>query len=309
MGKNFTRREARLVETRTGTRLLSAVMTGLLGTAFLLISCTLQAPQGQALEASLGKGMGLAVEAGDAPVQPLSFVIYAVSRGDTLSGIAERFNLRTDTLITFNDIKRSRALQIGAQLKIPNQDGLQYKVKDKDTLDAIAEKFEVPAQDILKANRIFEADFKPGALVFLPGARLDDAKLREINGDLFRWPVGGYISSGYGYRRDPFTGQRSFHNAIDIAAAEGAPVRAAMEGRVSATGYSSGSGNYISISHHTGYSTVYAHLKAIHVEEGQWVSQGQSIGAAGNTGYSTGVHLHFVVFQWGRSINPLYVLH
>ena len=86
------------------------------------------------------------------------------------------------------------------------------------------------------------------------------------------------------------------------------PVHAAMEGVVSATGYSTTAGNYVVIDHHSGYSSLYAHLDRIDVRPGRSVSTATVIGAVGTTGYSTGPHLHFTVSKYGRTINPMTVL-
>lgn len=253
--------------------------------------------------------MGAAVEIQpETPLSGLTWQEYKVVSGDTISAIATGFDLRTDTLLSVNNITRSRALQIGKLLRIPNQDGILYKVSKETELTDLAEKYEVPTEELALINELEDFKIPVGVELFLPGVRLDSGKLREINGDLFIWPAKGYISSRYGYRKDPFTGSRTFHRALDIAAHLGTPVYAAMEGRVKSTGYESASGNYIILSHHTGYTTLYAHLSVISVEEGQWVNQGKRIGSVGNTGYSTGPHLHFGVQQYGRSLNPLYVL-
>ena len=82
-----------------------------------------------------------------------------------------------------------------------------------------------------------------------------------------------------------------------------------MEGRVAETGYSSSFGNYILISHHSGWQSFYGHLSSIRVREGQWVNIGERIGNVGNSGYSTGPHLHFTVYRSGRLMNPAVVLH
>lgn len=245
----------------------------------------------------------------EAGVKPLEHSYYKVVAGDTISGIAQAHDLKSDTLLTYNEIKRSRALQIGTTLKVPNQDGLLYTVKKDDTLVALAEKFEIPMEDIQKVNRMETEALVQDTKLFLPGARLNNAALKEINGDLFRPPVRNYrLTSYYGYRRDPFTGSRSFHNGIDMAAPLGTPVYAPMDGVVTATGYSNGTGNYIVVRHHGGYSTLYGHLSSIDAVPGEKVKVGAMIGRVGNSGYSTGSHLHFTVYQNGRTINPIYVL-
>lgn len=119
------------------------------------------------------------------------------------------------------------------------------------------------------------------------------------------FPVQGWISSGYGYRNDPFTGERKFHPAIDIAASWGTSIRAAAKGKVIYAGWDDGYGLKIRIEDGYGYYTVYGHLSHILVKKGAWVEKGQIIGRVGSTGRSTGPHLHFEVWHNGKSINPL----
>ena len=121
------------------------------------------------------------------------------------------------------------------------------------------------------------------------------------------YPVKGNfrISSNYGYRRDPFTGQRRFHHGIDIPLRNGTHIYSTADGRVSETGYNNSLGNYIIIKHSDNYKSVYAHLSRIDVRRGQQVQLGQRIGASGNTGRSTGPHLHYQVNHNGRSVDPV----
>jgi murein DD-endopeptidase MepM/ murein hydrolase activator NlpD len=132
--------------------------------------------------------------------------------------------------------------------------------------------------------------------------------LQEINGDLFLWPVRGYISSYYGYRRSPFTGGRSFHPGLDIAAPMGTPIKAAMSGRVSAVGYDNIYGNFVVITHQAGYRTLYGHMSVIRTRTGVYVNAGDLIGEVGSTGQSTGPHVHFTVYKNGATINPRNVI-
>jgi murein DD-endopeptidase MepM/ murein hydrolase activator NlpD len=148
-----------------------------------------------------------------------------------------------------------------------------------------------------------------GRSLFLPDARLASFTLREISGDLFSWPARGWISSWYGWRSDPFSGTRVFHNGLDIGVDPGTVVRAAMDGSVAETGYNSSFGNYVILYHHAGWMSLYGHLQSVSVKEGQRVATGQKIAYSGNTGYSTGPHLHFSVFKNGRTVNPNNVLH
>ena len=122
-------------------------------------------------------------------------------------------------------------------------------------------------------------------------------------------PTEGWISSPFGYRRDPFTGQRRFHPGIDISNRPGTPVVAPADGIVVFTGRDGGYGNLIIINHGYGISTRYGHLKKIFVKPGQKVQRGDIIGEIGNTGRSTGPHLHYEVRIYGKPVNPMnYIL-
>ena len=122
-------------------------------------------------------------------------------------------------------------------------------------------------------------------------------------------PVQGKVTSGFGYRIHPITGNRSFHTGIDLASPEGTPIAAAYAGTVKDTGYTSGRGNYILLSHGENLQTLYCHLSQIDVQTGDAVGAGDTIGLVGTTGMSTGPHLHFEVRVDGIRCDPAYVLH
>jgi murein DD-endopeptidase MepM/ murein hydrolase activator NlpD len=234
----------------------------------------------------------------------LFYTSYKIEKGDTIGELASRFGLNQDTLLSFNNIKNSRTIQVGQYIKVPNQDGILYTVKSGDSLAGICEKYSVDADLVKTFNKLADETILAGSKLFLPGARMNQIDMQEINGDLFSWPVRGYVSSGYGYRISPFTGARQFHSGLDIAAPQGTPVKAAMYGRVVDTGYDTNTGNYIIIAHHGGYKTLYAHLDVIRVKPGATVNTGERIGDVGSTGLSTGSHLHFSVFKNGVTVNP-----
>jgi murein DD-endopeptidase MepM/ murein hydrolase activator NlpD len=236
--------------------------------------------------------------------QMLLFSSYKVKPGDTIGEIATNFGLNPDSLLSVNNIKNSRLLQIDQTLRVPNQDGIFYTVKAGDTLGAVAEKYEVKAEAVQRVNELFSDQINTGSNLFIPGARMDQAALQEINGDLFIWPVRGWVTSLYGYRASPFTGSREFHSGLDIGASMGTPIRAAMAGRVSAVGYNESSGNYVVISHHSGYRTLYGHMSVVRIKSGAYVRTGERIGDVGSTGLSTGPHLHFTVYKNGVTVNP-----
>jgi len=119
------------------------------------------------------------------------------------------------------------------------------------------------------------------------------------------WPVGGgWVSSGFGYRNDPFNGRRAFHGGVDIAGRAGSPIKAVADGVVTYAGVKAGYGLMIEINHGNGYSTRYAHTLAKLVEAGDRVTKGEFIAVIGSTGRSTGTHLHFEVVHDGHAVNP-----
>lgn len=128
---------------------------------------------------------------------------------------------------------------------------------------------------------------------------------RQAAIDLDNMPVrDGYITSRFGYRKDPFTGRTSFHGGIDFAGPAGTDIFTVADGVVVKSGWHSGYGNLVEIDHGNGLVTRYAHAKKLVVKEGDLVSKDQLIAHMGTTGRSTGVHLHFEVLKDGRHINP-----
>lgn len=117
-------------------------------------------------------------------------------------------------------------------------------------------------------------------------------------------PIRGWISSGFGYRRSPFTGKREFHRGLDIVNRKGTPVVATADGRVKFAGHNGGYGNLVVIDHGMGVETKYGHLYRIEVKVGDRVIRGQEIGALGNTGRSTGPHLHYEVVVNKHAVDP-----
>ncbi len=119
------------------------------------------------------------------------------------------------------------------------------------------------------------------------------------------WPVRGWITSPFGRRTSPFSGIPTFHEGLDIAAQTGTPVVAPADGIVVKAAFSPGYGNMVEISHGYGIKTVYGHNSRLNVKEGQQVKRGDVISYIGDTGSSTGPHLHYEVRQNGLPVNPM----
>jgi murein DD-endopeptidase MepM/ murein hydrolase activator NlpD len=231
---------------------------------------------------------------------------YKVKKGDSVSKIAVNFSISMDAVIASNGITNARSLREGEVLRIPNMDGIPYSVKNGDSLFGISRSMGVPLEAILDANDIQSDKINAGMTLFIPGARMKSEDLKLALGELFIYPLrGARLSSPFGWRNDPFTGVRRYHAAIDLSAPQGTPIKAAMDGKVSITGYDLNLGNFIIVSHSGGYLTTYAHLAGVSVKKGDQVKQGAQIGTVGSTGYSTGPHLHFIITRNGRAVNPL----
>jgi hypothetical protein len=227
--------------------------------------------------------------------------------------IAEDHGITPDTLISVNGINYTRTIQIGSYIKIPSMSGVRYTVRENgETIDSIAKKYEVEPEICSEVNHILPSEpLKAGATIFVPGGILDSITLAEINGDLFRNPLRGafrYYTDRYGWRTSPFTGARSYHSGIDMIGPRGTAIYAAMDGTVTTAGWSDTYGNYVIVSHHSGYRTLYGHMDSLSVNPGQKVNTGTKLGTLGNTGLSTGAHLHFTVYKNNSTINPLILM-
>ena len=224
---------------------------------------------------------------------------HLVQKGDTLWGLSRKYKVPLQSIAQANRIKLTKQLQIGEKLLIPGTTSREtwYLVKAGDTYSSIARRYNVEWQDLQRANGI-------------PPRRLQiGTKLRIPNGEnlvTFANPlrVPLVVTSKYGYRPHPVTGHYRMHEGIDLRAATGTRVYAARAGKVIFAGRKGGYGKVIGIEHEDDFTTWYGHLSRIRVKDGQWVAQGKVIGLSGNTGISTGPHLHFEIRYKGRSEKP-----
>ncbi|MDA3899795.1 MAG: M23 family metallopeptidase [Spirochaetes bacterium] len=231
--------------------------------------------------------------------KPLSVQVYKVKQGDTLSEIAAKFGVSTDTICGSSGLTSYDYLKIGQTLKIPDRDGLLVTVKDGQKLIDIAQKYKIPVDKIMAQNQLLNPDFLPvGYDLFLP-----DAKPQNIIPG-FMWPtISRRITSAYGWRIHPINGRRRFHNGLDIRSRY-QNIKASKYGKVTFSGSMGGYGRAIIIAHPGGKKTLYAHLSRSYVKKGQYVKQGQVIAKSGNSGYSSGPHLHFEIIRNGKHVNP-----
>jgi len=233
-----------------------------------------------------------------------NFGAYEIKKGDTLWAIARFYKISIDSLISANKVISLYQIQPGKPLKIPRVNGIFYRVKKYDTLFSIAEQKKISHEEIKKYNSI-GSFLKIGNELFLPGGKLNRAEKDLVFGGFFISPVKtGYLSSKYGMRVHPVKKKKIFHTGIDIAGNHSGKVLASSEGRVIHAGEFGSYGNYIRIRHALGFESTYAHLKTIKVKKGRRVRKGDVIGEVGNSGLSTGPHLHFEIKQKNRFVNP-----
>ncbi|MCD6463624.1 MAG: M23 family metallopeptidase [Thermotogae bacterium] len=235
----------------------------------------------------------------------LNVLEYEVRKGDTILSISRRFDISPSVLMDWNpQLFKEPFLRVGQRLKIPDANVIKHVVKLGENLWYIAHIYGVTLDDIFEATGLVGPIIWPGDEVYIPWEKIGSLLNHEAS---FCWPVYGVVSSKYGYRIHPITKKRSFHTGIDIAADEGTPVFSAINGVVTFAGPKDGYGYMVEIS--SGRRTTrYAHLSAICVYKGQLVRQGQMIGRVGNSGLSTGPHLHFEVMVMGHRKDPMAVL-
>lgn len=225
--------------------------------------------------------------------------LYVVREGDTLSGIASLFDVNANTIRLANELK-GRIISPGQILVILPVSGIQYTVKKGDTLEGIAKKFNGDVSEILSFNDLGQGvALEPGTVLIIPNGEVATNEIPQKSTKKSSSPRPSY--KGY-YIRPIAGGVRTQgvhgYNAVDLASACGTPVVAAASGDVlvsKTSGWNSGYGNYVVISHGNGTQTLYAHLKVVLVGSGWYVSQGQLVGYMGTTGLSTGCHVHFEV--------------
>ncbi|RLD36065.1 MAG: M23 family peptidase [Bacteroidetes bacterium] len=253
-----------------------------------------------------GMGSGLPFLQPGVVVSTVSSFDYQVKEGDTLSEISKTYNINVGTLISYNKIEDVRRIWVGANLKIPDTDGLPYIVRKGDSLESIASDHRIPLNNILDANNLDSEVISAGDQLFIPGAKISEYDYKKATGTLFVYPTSGRLSSPFGYRSDPFTGVRRMHYGVDLANRIGTSVKATMSGTVIVLGDQPlGYGNYIVIRHERGFQSLYGHLSKILVRNGQRISQGQKIGEMGTSGRSTGSHLHFSLYKNNVPVDPL----
>lgn len=235
-------------------------------------------------------------------------VTYVVQQGDTLSAIARKFDTTPDSIAYINNLSSLDRIVTGTELSIiQGASGVVKRVEPGDTLWDISICYGVSVNDIVEANDILDPnDLREGQLLIIPNAKLTPMPQAKTasRSDTLSWPLSGIISSPFGWRSHPISGDSRYHEGIDIAATSGTPVGAAAAGTVTHASWLGGYGRLVIISHGNGLETRYGHLSSYAVNVGQKVKAGDVIGYVGQSGDATGPHCHFEVRKDGQVQNP-----
>lgn len=233
-----------------------------------------------------------------------SISVYEVKKGDTIGDIAKLYNVSKNTIIWANDLK-GKNIKEGDSILILPVSGVKYTVKKGDTLKSIAKKHKAETESISDFNSLAVGEsLNIGDELIIPdGEIVDEAPVKKPAASIKAKAKRYLVSNTAGYYMRPLIGgvkTQGIHgqNAVDIATPKGSPLLAAADGVVLAaksSGYNGGYGMIVIISHPNGTQTIYAHMSSLNVSAGDRVIQGQVIGASGNSGKSTGPHLHFEI--------------
>ena len=268
-------------------------------------------------------GAGKTTAVASAPKNRQEVISYTIGNGDTISSIANKFQISINTILWSNNLTAFSLIRPGDKLNILPVSGTSYTVKSGDTVGRIALKFGIDENSIFQYNNIRSANgLVIGKTIIIPGGKkiadvvavAKPAPVKQVNnavsvieklvkpkqavesGTRLQWPTEGHrITQYYSWR----------HTAIDIANHVGTPLYAADDGTVIFAGWSTGYGNNVVIDHGNGMKTRYAHASKLFVAVGDEVGRGDEIAAMGSTGWSTGPHIHFEVMVNGAKLNPL----
>ncbi len=267
-------------------------------------------------------------------------IIHTVKKGECLWNISLKYKTSVSTIISANNLKNPNSIRIGSQLKIPHVSRPTSSVQSSDTTAPPVTSTSITkytsdikntktvrgiwhyvykGQTISEIARLYDTTIstirmynpnikninmvKYGTKLFIPGnKKIIEARLYKTQ---WSWPKTGKLTSVYGMRMHPIYKKMLFHNGIDISGEIGDSIRAANGGICIYSGWKKGYGKIVILAHENNYLSVYAHNSVNLVSKGQVVQQGDVIAKLGNTGVSTGPHVHFEVRKNNKPINPI----
>lgn len=243
---------------------------------------------------------------------PIFFFKYQLQEGDTFNSLASKMNGWQASLATLNGLSNPSDLEVGREIILPTQKGIFIYDPPVGELQELlmASRHKDQAKEISferngEIQKVYffsfdenkeEGDFHNSERYFF----LDSG---------FSYPLRIFvISSSFGWRDHPFTGEASYHKGIDLAAPFGTLAYSAKSGKVIRVGFNSIYGNYVIVKHSNGYESLYGHFRRTLVTEGQSVDKAIPLGEVGDTGMATGPHLHFEIYKEGELLDPSFLL-
>jgi murein DD-endopeptidase MepM/ murein hydrolase activator NlpD len=262
-----------------------------------------------------GEITGTAVERRD------GIIVYTVQPGETISTIASRFAISLETILWQNNLSSRSVIRPGQTLEILPVSGIAHKVARNETVSSIAKKYKVDESEIVRQNNLMDvSDIKISQVLIVPGGKkiYPTVAVAKKTGNVpavssitklfvpptgevsrttpLLWPTAARVITQY---------YKLGHLGLDVGGPTGTAIYAADDGVVEISGWQNGYGNTILLRHNDGSKTRYGHFSKLYVAKGETVTRGQTLGAMGSTGWSTGPHLHFEVIVGGKKKNPL----
>lgn len=232
-------------------------------------------------------------------------IYYKIKKGDTLTKISQKYNTEIDIIAEHNNIDGKKIIA-GRKIFLP--DAIEpVRIKNYKYTKERTERIAVSGKSKEKTERISDSEKikEKTEQIAISGKQNENSSSGKV---LLGWPLRGPITSGFGIRTHPFSGDKKFHCGLDIGAEVGTVIKSAGEGTVIFSGWKDGYGNMIVISHKNNYITVYAHNNKNFVDVHEKVKKGQKIALSGKTGAVTGAHLHFEIRKGIVPLNPLRIL-
>ena len=234
----------------------------------------------------------------------LKFYTYKVKENENFWVVMSKCSLDMDTLMSVNNLTSPFQVVPGTTLFIPNMRGV---IVPGNNIKSVYTALAAEKIDMRYVQTVNKSDTLDKKFIFIPCGKISTIEKSLFLGTAFFSPIKyGRKTSGFGTRKDPFDGKRmEFHKGIDLGCPSGTKVHAARRGEVVFSGYEGGYGNLVIVEHEFGYRSYYGHLSRKLVKVGDPVKPGQIIALSGNTGRSTGPHLHFEIRKNGRALNPM----
>ncbi len=236
----------------------------------------------------------------------LKFYVYSVKKDDTFWTILARSSQDIDTLLSVNGFSTPRDIVPGRKIYIPNMRGIVVRGSDEKKIARMLRESQIRPEYVYRINKCSSFNKK---YIFIPCGKISNLERSLFLGTGFMYPLppkrGPHLTSRFGKRRNPFNYRDiEFHAGVDVSCPRGSEVLAARDGKVVFTGFEGGYGKLVVVQHEHGYRSYYGHLSRPLVKPGDMVKRGSVIARSGNTGRTTGPHLHFEVRRGDVAVNP-----